>query len=252
MNKSSDQDKMAHFGFRTVPEIEKVRWVRHHFDTVARKYDLMNTILSFGIHLLWKRTAVKMMALGEGNWVIDICGGTGDLSILAGRRVGFAGRVVLLDINWAMLKRGRPKVMASPRGDQIFYVQGDAEEISFSDESFDAAMVGFGIRNLTHMEAGFKEMHRVLKPGGKLMCLEFSKPTAPAFRKLYDFYSFHIMPLLGWLIVGSRKAYTYLPESIRLFPMPKELTSLLKEIGFQPVTHKKLTNGIAVIHLALK
>jgi demethylmenaquinone methyltransferase/2-methoxy-6-polyprenyl-1,4-benzoquinol methylase len=132
------------------------------------------------------------------------------------------------------------------------HVQGDAEQISFNDQCFDAAMVGFGIRNLTHMEKGFSEMYRVLKPGGKLMCLEFSKPISPLFRILYDFYSFYIMPFLGQLFVGSRQAYTYLPESIRMFALPHELTAMLEKIGFSQVRHRKLTNGIAVIHLGRK
>jgi demethylmenaquinone methyltransferase/2-methoxy-6-polyprenyl-1,4-benzoquinol methylase len=131
-------------------------------------------------------------------------------------------------------------------------VQGDAECISFPGRHFDAAMVGFGIRNVTHMQKGFEEMYRALKPGGKLMCLEFSKPTWPVFRWLYDFYSFYIMPFIGELLVGSKKAYTHLPESIRMFPLPNELSNLLKKIGFSQITYRRLTNGIAVIHLAVK
>jgi len=245
-------DEMAHFGYRRVPEEEKVKWVIQHFDTVARKYDFMNTLLSFGIHHLWKRRGTKMMALNSGDRIIDLCGGTGDLSILAGRAVGSSGLVVLYDINRAMMEVGRPKVARSRPWKRIFYVQGDAEQISFSDEHFDAAMVGFGIRNLTHMEEGFREMYRVLKPGGKLMCLEFSRPTAPVFRWLYDFYSFYIMPCLGQLFVGSRQAYTYLPESIRMFPLAEELSAVLKKIGFTDVGFRRLTNGIAVIHSGRK
>jgi len=246
------QKNVTYFGYRRVPEDEKVKWVLKHFNTVARKYDLMNTLLSFGIHHLWKRTAIKMLGLKTGDGVIDVCGGTGDLSVLAAGAVGASGRVVLYDINWAMIEVGSPKVSRSVYGKNILYVQGDAEQISFPPHSFDAAMVGFGIRNLTHMESGFREMYRVLKPGGKLMCLEFSKPTTPLFRQLYDFYSFHIMPYLGQLIVGSRQAYTYLPESIRMFLSPEELTGLLGKVGFPHVTYRKLTNGIAVIHLAKK
>jgi demethylmenaquinone methyltransferase/2-methoxy-6-polyprenyl-1,4-benzoquinol methylase len=151
-----------------------------------------------------------------------------------------------------MMEMGRPKVGRHPLKETISYVQGNAERISFSDQRFDVALVGFGVRNLTHMEAGFREIHRVLKPGGKLMCLEFSRPTAPLFRWLYDMYSFHIMPYLGWLIVGSKQAYTYLPESIRLFPLPEELSAILENAGFSQVTYRKLTNGIAVIHLGMR
>jgi len=219
---------------------------------VAKKYDFMNTLLSFGIHHVWKQIAVKMMGLREGDRVIDVCGGTADLSILAAKYVGSSGRIVLYDINWAMMVTGRPKVTSGGHADKIQYVQGDAERLSFSPNSFDAAMVGFGIRNLTHMERGFREMHRVLRPGGKLMCLEFSEPVTPWFRALYDFYSFHIMPLLGKALAGCRHAYTYLPESIRLFPGPDELKSQLEEIGFHQVVHRHLTDGIAVIHLGVK
>ena len=248
----ADQEKTAQFGYKKVPEKEKIKWVRRHFDTVARKYDFMNTLLSFGIHYLWKRTAIKMLKLQEGYKVIDVCGGTGDLALSAAKVLGPSGRVVLYDINRLMIQVGRPRAKKSPHGRIIHYIQGDAEEISFKTCSFDAAMVGFGIRNLTHMEKGLSEMYRLLKPSGKLMCLEFSQPTAPLFRWLYDFYSFQIMPFLGWIIVGSRQAYTYLPESIKMFSSPAELTGMLMRVGFSQVTHRKLTNGIAFIHLAEK
>jgi demethylmenaquinone methyltransferase/2-methoxy-6-polyprenyl-1,4-benzoquinol methylase len=244
------RERMAHFGYRKVPEDEKVHWVLNHFNTVAKRYDFMNTLLSFGIHHLWKRQAVRMLGLKEGDWVIDLCGGTGDLSILAASAVGPSGRVVLYDINWTMMAVGRPKVWQSRGGERVLYVQGDAEQISFPGGSFEAAMVGFGIRNLTHVKAGAMEIHRILKPGGKLMCLEFSKPTAPLFRWLYDIYSLYLMPVLGEVLVGSRQAYTYLPESIRMFLSPEELSTILREAGFSEITYQKLTNGIAVVHLA--
>lgn len=252
MNKKQSPEKMTHFGYRKVPEEEKVEWVMSHFNTIARKYDLMNTLLSFGIHHIWKRVAVRMLALKAGDRVIDVCGGTGDLSVLAAQSVGSTGRVVLYDMNRKMMEMGRPKVNRSLWKETITYVQGDAERISFSDQRFDVALVGFGIRNLTHMEEGFREIYRILKPGGRLMCLEFSRPTAPFFRWLYDVYSFYLMPTLGWLIVGSKQAYTYLPESIRLFPLPGELSAILENTGFSRVTYRKLTNGIAVIYLGMR
>ena len=244
----STRTGVACFGYRKVPVEEKVQWVLRHFDSVAAKYDQMNTLLSFGIHLLWKRLAVRMIGLREGDRVIDVCGGTADLALLAAKLIGPAGRVIVYDINWAMMEAGRLKTGQSPLSDRIQWVLGDAERIGFPDNCFDAAMVGFGIRNLTHMKKGFEEMHRVLKPGGKLMCLEFSKPTAPWFCRLYDFYSFHIMPVVGQILAGSRQAYTYLPESIRTFPLPGELSAMLERIRFTGVTHRPLTNGIAVIH----
>ncbi len=248
----SDASATTHFGFLHVPVDQKVNLVRRHFNTVAYKYDFMNTLLSFGIHYVWKQIAVDLMELKPGDKVIDVCGGTADLALNAAKVTGPSGRIVLYDINWAMMATGRPKVQASPHAENIVYVQGDAEKISFADNSFDGAMVGFGIRNLTHMEQGFREMHRVLKPGGKLMCLEFSEPSPLWFKALYDFYSFHIMPAVGKLLAGSKHAYTYLPESIRLFPGPDELKSILEAMGFRKVFYKRLSRGISVVHVGTK
>ena len=242
----------TYFGYERIRTLEKTDRVLRHFDSVARHYDFMNTLLIFGIHYAWKRTAVRMLKLAPGDRVLDVCGGTGDLAILAARKVGPKGRVIIYDINRAMIQAGLHKIVNNEIGVRLRHVQGNAEQISFPDRHFEAVMVGFGIRNVTRMQKGFAEMYRVLKPGGKMMCLEFSKPIWPVFRWLYDFYSFHIMPFLGELIAGSRKAYTHLPESIRMFPLPQELSELLKTIGFSQVTYRSLTNGIAVIHLAVK
>lgn len=251
-NNLPNHEETAFFGYRRVVAADKGLLVCHHFNTVAARYDLMNTLLSFGLHHLWKRTAVKMLELKPGDRVLDVCGGTGDLALLAARQVSNRGRILIYDINRAMLEAGRPKVDRSPLGERIHYLQGDAERLSCPDNVFDAAMVGFGIRNLTHPEAGFKEMHRVLKPGGRLMCLEFSQPTWAWFRWLYDLYSFYFMPLAGKIMVGSWQAYTYLPESIRMFARPEELRALLQEIGFSQVRYKRLSNGIAAVHAGVK
>lgn len=229
-----------------------MEWVRRHFTSIARKYDFMNTLLSLGIHYQWKRMAVRMMGLREGDNVLDVCGGTGDLSRLAAELVAPSGSVVLYDINWEMMAAGRRKTSVSPHAGLVCSVQGDAEKMAFPDGSFDAAMVGFGIRNLTHFEKGFREMHRVLKTGGVFMCLEFSEPVTPWFRCLYDFYSFHVMPLIGKVLANCQPAYVYLPESIRLFPNPDELKSILEQIGFRNVSYRRLTDGIAVVHIGKK
>jgi len=247
-----DRGNTVPFGFQQIPTKEKVGRTMQHFNTVATKYDFMNTLLSFGIHYLWKKRAIQMMNLKPGDRVLDVCGGTGDLAMLAARSVDISGKVIIYDINRKMIQVGRAKCNRPARRNIIEFILGDAESIAFPDEAFDAAMVGFGIRNLTHMDVGFKEMHRILKPGGKMMCLEFSKPTASLFRWLYDVYSFHVIPFLGKVLVGSRQAYTLLPESIRMFPLPEELSELLRDIGFHKVIYRRLTNGIAVVHVAEK
>lgn len=249
---NQENQTTTHFGYRQVPEAEKVNWVRRHFNTVAEQYDAMNTLLSFGIHYLWKHIAIRQLDLKPGQKVLDVCGGTGDLSIMALKKVGCRGSVCLYDINRRMMEVGRSKKTNAGYRQRVMYIQGDAEHIAFPDHYFDAAMVGFGIRNLTHPKRGFEEMYRVLKPGGRFLCLEFSRPVWPVFRWLYDFYSFTIMPKLGELFVGSRQAYTYLPESIRLFPMPDELSDILRGIGFTDVNYSLLTNGIAVAHIGTK
>lgn len=248
---ASGADQKPYFGYEQVPEDEKTRRVIRHFDSVARQYDFMNTLLSFGIHYLWKRQAVGMMDLKPGDRVIDVCGGTGDLAVLASRSIGPSGQVTIFDLNRAMMNAGRRKVLSNAVC-PVTYVQGNAETISFPANTFDAAMVGYGIRNVTRMEKGFEEMYRVLKPGGRMMCLEFSKPVWPVFRWLYDIYSFHIMPFLGGLIAGSRGAYTHLPESIRTFPLPDALSAILERIGFRNVTYRRQTNGISVVHIGTK
>lgn len=239
--------RTARFGFTSLAESDKVQRVNRHFDTIATRYDLMNTILSAGIHYAWKRRTVKLLKIKPGGKVLDVCGGTGDIASLSAAMTGEKGICLAYDINRKMIEQGKKKSMKG-----VLFVQGDAECISFPDQSFDAVSIGFGIRNVTHLETGFKEIFRVLKKGGTLCCLEFSRPDNTFFRYLYDFYSFRIMPVLGGLITGSREAYTAFPESIRAFPLPGELSLILKNIGFKDIQIKKLTNGIAVIHSARK
>jgi len=231
---------------------DKSKYVHRHFTSIARRYDLMNTVLSFGMHYLWKRRSVKQLNLKSGAVIIDVCGGTADLAILAARNVGPGGRVILYDINRAMIEGGIRKIRKASLEGKIFSVQGDAECLSFPERSFDAAMVGFGVRNLTDMEKGFSEMYRVLRHKGKLMCLEFSLPSFYWFRLLYDFYSFRVMPLAGKILVGTREAYSYLPDTIRRFPPPDKVADMLCNIGFSKVAYQRVTNGIAVIYTGEK
>jgi demethylmenaquinone methyltransferase / 2-methoxy-6-polyprenyl-1,4-benzoquinol methylase len=245
-------EEMADFGFRKVPAREKAGYVRRHFNSVVGTYDFMNTLLSLGLHHLWKRAAVQGLGLAVGERVIDVCGGTADLSLLAARAVGPSGRVVLTDINRAMITAGAAKVAKATLAGRIVAVQGDAESLPFLAESFDAVIVGFGIRNLTRMEQGMAEMHRVLRLGGRMIFLECSLPISPWFGPLYHFYSFQIMPLAGKWLAGNREAYLHLPESIQRFPPPDRIAALFEGVGFSAVTYRRLTKGIAVIYRGTK
>lgn len=237
------------FGYEKMRAHKKKQAVTAHFNRVAPTYDFMNSVMSFGIHHAWKRAAVRMLGLQAGQSVVDVCGGTGDLAVLAARRVGPAGTVCICDMNSAMMAAGRNRPENRAAADRVEYVLGDAEHMPFPDSRFDAAMVGFGIRNVTHLKQAFSEMHRVLKPGGKMLCLEFSRPLNPVFRWLYDFYSFHIMPLAGRVLVGSSRSYLCLSETIRMFSTADELKTILETIGFTDVTYRRFTNGIAVAHV---
>lgn len=228
----------------------RARLVQRYFSAIARRYDLANDVLSFGLQRRWKRQAVRLLALQPGDLVLDVCGGTADLALLA--LESGAGRAVVYDFNPEMLAVGRGKARQRGVNSRLLWVQGDAEAISLKPASVDAAIVGFGIRNLTRWEQGLREMHRVLRPGGRLVCLEFSQPPARWFRLLYDLYSFAAIPLVGQVLAGSREAYAYLATSIRAFPSPPELARALGRIGFTRVTWHPLTQGIAVIHRGIK
>ena len=247
-----DRTGNSRYGIVELPTSEKQQAVLTHFNRVAKKYDFMNTLLSFGLHYAWKRAAVRLLELKPGQKVLDVCGGTGDLSVMSYRYVGPKGNVVLYDINRSMMVKGRDKRRKGKQKDPIILIQGNGESISFKDNSFDAVIVSFGIRNFTRLVRGFREMHRVLKPGGKMICLEFSRPTNALFRFLYDFYSFNIMPLIGQIFTGSSRSYACLPETIRMFPLADELADILADIGFVDVKWENMTNGIAVAHSAQK
>ena len=239
----------THFGFETVDEKDKARHVRGVFDSVAPRYDLMNDLMSAGLHRAWKAYTVMVANLREGDQVLDIAGGTGDLSLAFSRKVGSTGTVVHTDINEAMLKVGRDRLIDA--GVVLPTLVCDAEKLPFPDAHFDVVSVAFGLRNMTHKDKAIAEMCRVLKPGGKLLVLEFSKVAKP-LEKAYDWYSFKVLPRLGKLVAGDDASYRYLAESIRMHPSQEELKTLMQQSGFGHVDYHNMTGGIAALHVGIK
>ena len=239
----------THFGYQTVDDAEKARRVRGVFDSVAPKYDLMNDVLSLGLHRAWKAYAVALADVQPGQCVLDVAGGTGDLAAAFASRVGAGGRVVLTDINEAMLRAGRDRLLDA--GQVLSTAACDAEHLPFATGTFDLASVAFGLRNMTHKEAALAEMARVLRPGGRLLVLEFSTPAAP-LRKAYDLYSFRLMPWLGKVVAGDGESYRYLAESIRMHPDQATLKAMMKGAGFGHVDVHNLAGGIVALHVGVK
>jgi demethylmenaquinone methyltransferase/2-methoxy-6-polyprenyl-1,4-benzoquinol methylase len=239
----------THFGFQSVDETEKARHVRGVFDSVAPKYDLMNDLMSGGLHRAWKAYTLMVANLQEGQKALDIAGGTGDLALAFSKKVGKSGQVVNTDINEAMLSTGRNRLL--DLGVLLPTVVCDAEKLPFPDAYFDLVSVAFGLRNMTHKDVALAEMCRVLKPGGKLLVLEFSK-VAPPLEKLYDWYSFKVLPQLGKWVAGDDASYRYLAESIRMHPGQKELKAMMHKGGFGHVDFHNLTGGIAALHVGIK
>jgi demethylmenaquinone methyltransferase / 2-methoxy-6-polyprenyl-1,4-benzoquinol methylase len=239
----------THFGFQNVDEREKAKRVRGVFDSVAPKYDLMNDLMSLGLHRAWKAYTVLVADLRPGQRVLDIAGGTGDLAQAFAKKVGSEGMVVHTDINASMLRVGRDRLLDA--GLVLPTVVCDAEKLPFETESFDRVSVGFGLRNMTHKDRALAEMHRVLKPGGKLLVLEFSKVARP-LEKAYDWYSFNILPRIGRLVAGDEASYRYLAESIRMHPGQDELKAMMKKTGFGHVDYHNLSAGVAALHVAIK
>ena len=234
------------FGYERVAPEEKTRRVRGVFESVAGKYDLMNDLMSAGLHRLWKRYAVGVAAVHEGARVLDLAGGTGDLARLFAKAAGATGRVVLTDINHAMLAEGRDKLI--DLGAPLPVVQCDAEALPFPDRSFDVVSIGFGLRNVTHKENALAEMRRVLVPGGAALVLEFSK-VAPPLAPAYDWYSFNVLPKLGRLVAGDEASYRYLAESIRMHPDQETLKAMMERAGFDAVEYHNLTAGVVALHV---
>ena len=239
----------THFGFESVEEREKARRVRGVFDSVAPRYDVMNDLMSLGLHRAWKAYTVLVADVRPGQRVLDIAGGTGDLAQAFARKVGSEGLVVHTDINASMLRVGRDRLLDA--GVVLPTVVCDAEKLPFETESFDRVSVGFGLRNMTHKETALAEMHRVLRPGGKLLVLEFSKVAKP-LERAYDWYSFQVLPRIGRLVARDEASYRYLAESIRMHPGQEELKAMMRKAGFGHVDYHNLTGGVAALHVAIK
>jgi demethylmenaquinone methyltransferase / 2-methoxy-6-polyprenyl-1,4-benzoquinol methylase len=253
MSMPSDSENPArtstHFGYQRVGEEEKTRRVGDVFRSVAGRYDLMNDLMSGGMHRLWKRFAIERANLRPGERVLDVAGGSGDIASACARKVGERGEAWLTDINAAMLGVGRDQLIA--RGQVLPTAQCDAEKLPFPSDYFDCVTVAFGLRNMTHKERALAEMHRVLRAGGRLLVLEFSKVWAP-LKPAYDAYSFNVLPVLGKFIAKDEAAYRYLAESIRMHPDQEQLKAMMQDVGFERVTYHNLSAGVVALHLGVK
>ena len=250
MNKK-ENNKTTSFGFKTVSKEEKTEKVKEVFDSVATNYDLMNDLMSMGIHRLWKRFMLSQTGLKMGMKALDVAGGTGDIAALLREQVGESGLVVMTDINPSMLKEGRSRLLDRGKLKNIQVIQCDAEQLPFDEDQFDCVTIAFGLRNVTVKENALKSMFRVLKPGGKLLILEFSKPNE-MLSPIYDIYSFNILPTLGEWVANDRESYQYLAESIRVHPDQEKLEQMILSAGFDRAEYRNLTGGIVALHIGYK
>ena len=246
------QEKYTHFGFQNVGVGDKANLVKDVFDSVASKYDIMNDVMSFGMHRLWKNITVSKARLRVGYKVLDLATGSADLALAYSKKVGPSGLVVASDINEYMLAEGRNKLIDNGASHNTCCVQLDAEKIAFEDDYFDRVTISFGLRNVTNKQAALDSMYRVTKPGGYVMVLEFSKPVLEPLAKMYDMYSFNVIPKLGEWITGDNDSYQYLVESIRKHPDQETLSSMMRQSGFEDVVYHNLTGGIVALHIGYK
>ncbi|WP_455380408.1 bifunctional demethylmenaquinone methyltransferase/2-methoxy-6-polyprenyl-1,4-benzoquinol methylase UbiE [Acidihalobacter prosperus] len=248
----SDNKNSTHFGYQSVPANEKAHRVAEVFHSVADRYDLMNDLMSFGVHRLWKRFTVNLAAARSGERVLDLAGGTGDLAERFAQQVGPEGEVVLADINASMLRHGRDRLTDAGVVGNLRYAQVDAEALPFPENSFNLITIAFGLRNVTDKSAALRSMYRVLKPGGRLLVLEFSKPVLPGLGKVYDAYSFTALPIMGRVVTGDSASYRYLAESIRMHPDQQRLRDMMESAGFERIQFYNLTGGIVAVHRGYK
>lgn len=247
-----NEKSSTHFGYRQVASEEKEKLVGEVFHSVANKYDLMNDLMSMGIHRLWKRFAIELSGARQGHSVLDLAGGTGDLARQFSRIVGPKGQVVLADINESMLTMGRDKLLDHGYVDNIQYTQANAECLPFANNSFDLITIAFGLRNVTNKEQALESMYKTLKPGGRLLVLEFSKPRSDLLSKIYDRYSFSVLPKMGKLVANDSESYKYLAESIRMHPDQETLKEMMQQAGFERCTYHNLSGGIVAVHRGIK
>ena len=245
-------ERETDFGYQRVPEHEKAARVRGVFDSVASRYDLMNDLMSLGLHRLWKRLAVLLAGARPGNRVLDLAGGSGDLTRLLARDVGPAGEVVILDINRSMLEVGRDRLLDAGLAQNVRYTQANAEALPFGSNTFDLVVIGFGLRNVTRKDLALAEMNRVLKPGGRAFVLEFSQVSQPLLGRLYDLYSFQLLPRIGKLFANDEASYRYLAESIRMHPPQAELAGMMRTAGFGQCQYVNMLGGVVALHGGVK
>jgi demethylmenaquinone methyltransferase/2-methoxy-6-polyprenyl-1,4-benzoquinol methylase len=249
---TKNTDNTTHFGYKDVPTGEKQALVADVFHSVAAKYDVMNDLMSFGVHRLWKRFTIDMSGVRPGNKVLDLAGGTGDLTKKFSKIVGPSGTVVLADINSSMLEVGRERLTNEGYVGNIEYVQANAQYLPFEDNTFDIITIAFGLRNVTDKDEALRSMFRVLKPGGRLLVLEFSQTNNPLLKKAYDLYSFTALPLMGKLVTNDSESYKYLAESIRMHPDQETLKGMMEEAGFNRVSYHNMTGGMVALHRGIK